>query len=190
MNQPCLQFLAVLAVLFVSHGGPGHSAEPCRCSRCARLSSAAGPAQIAFSVTDGWVEFTVRQDGEPVSDALVAVFDAHGRKFASGETGTDGRGTFPLPSGPSLAVEIKIIERVADPILLTSVDGALLPSEVLLSFGAKQCCRRPQKENQETSEMTGSLRPIGLWLLSGGSLCLLLSMVAAARAPGSPLRSE
>jgi hypothetical protein len=175
-----LQSLVVLGTFLVPHAAPGHAAEPCRCPCCGRHSPRAEGAQVEFAVTDGWVEFTVRQAGEPVSGAQVTVFDTDGHKFASGETGPNGRGTFPLPRGPALAVEIQFDQRVAEPILLSRVDGALLPADVLLSFGAKPCCRRARTENQEPCDMAGSLRPLGLCLLSGGTLCLLLGMLGMA----------
>lgn len=124
-RQPGFGFLMVLGLFLVIPGGPCRGAEP----------------QIAFVVADGWVTFKLQQDGQPVAGARVRVLDAQGRQFAEGETGPEGRGLFPLPPGASLMVEVKLGERTADLIRLTRTDDSLVPTQVLLSFGLRPCCR-------------------------------------------------
>jgi hypothetical protein len=171
MSQRHIGFclLIVLGMHLVSLATPGRAAEECHCLR----RSGSREAKVAFGVKNGWVEFTLTCAGQPVNAASVQVFDAFGSRFASGETGPDGMGVFPLPKGPSLAVAIEFDKRTAEPVLVTNSDGVLTPPEVLLSFGAKPCCRNLRTVNQEQS--TGWLRLLGSWLLGGGVLCLFLA---------------
>lgn len=104
------------------------------------VARAAEP-EIAFTVVDGWVELKLTQDDNPLPGAKVRVLDSRGGKFADGETGTDGSGEFPMPPGTQFRLEIKVGDRTADMILLTQVDGIVVPKNVLLSFGLTPCCR-------------------------------------------------
>ncbi|MFO0805522.1 MAG: hypothetical protein U0791_20655 [Gemmataceae bacterium] len=117
-----------------------------------RAESDAGAAEpeIAFTVVDGWVELKLTQDDNPLPGAKVRVLDSRGGKFADGETGTDGSGEFPMPPGTQFRVEIKVGDRTADMILLTQVDGIVVPKSVLLSFGLTPCCRYSSRSTVAT----------------------------------------
>ncbi|MBU6217240.1 MAG: hypothetical protein KGR17_11610 [Acidobacteria bacterium] len=112
---------------------------------CAASASNAAEPQAAFALKDGWVALAVTRDGVPVNEARIKVCDGQGQPFATGETGQEGRGEFPLPPGPSFTVEIKVGDRTADPIRLTHGSAGLFPSEVLLTFGLSPCCRVPSR---------------------------------------------
>jgi hypothetical protein len=109
------------------------------------FAAPAAEPQVEFEVKDGWVEFVLTQDDKPVPDAVVQVYDGNGGKFAFGEPGAEGRGTFPLPSGPEFRVEIKVGGRTADLIRLTVTESRVTPDRVLLSFGLAPCCRVPSR---------------------------------------------
>ncbi len=96
--------------------------------------------RIAFAVKDGFVEFALRQNGEPIADAIIEITDDKGRKF-SGESGPDGEGAFPSQNSASFTVEIKTGARTADPIRLYKTADGIEPARVLLSYGLRPCCR-------------------------------------------------
>jgi hypothetical protein len=156
-------------------------------------SCRAAEPQVAFAVKTGWLEFTLRQNGEPVPDATVLVFDEDGRQFAEGETGDQGRGQFPLPRGQAFHVEIKLGGRTADPIRLRrSGDGkSVVPANVLLSFGLRPCCRVvPRSERVEAQEPAPApfASPLPVWLQGavGMSFLLLGTAVLVLARGGKP----
>jgi hypothetical protein len=104
-------------------------------------------ARVKFAIKDGWVELLLQKDGAPVADALVKVIDEKGRDAATGETGDDGQAAFPMPAGSSLVVEIKIGDRLADPIRLYRTKAGVEPERVLLSYGLRPCCRGRAKSD-------------------------------------------
>ena len=97
-------------------------------------------ARVTFAIKAGWVEMTLRKDGAPVAGATMRIVDEKGRE-ATGETGDDGEAAFPLPAGESCLVEIKIGDRLADPIRLYRTKDGVDPGRVLLSYGLRPCCR-------------------------------------------------
>ena len=104
-------------------------------------TKASGPP-ISYAVKNRWIQFTLTHDDKPVTNGMVRVFDGFGNNFAEGETGTNGQGEFPLPSGHQFRVEIKIGDRAADPIPVTSNGGnRIVPERRRLSFGLAPCCR-------------------------------------------------
>ena len=126
MHRLSSAWLASLAALLaIGHSPACEAAEP----------------QAAFAFKDGWVEFAVRQDGQPVANALIQVIDERGTDFAQGETGEEGQAAFPLPRGSWFMVEIKTGNRSADPIRLYKMDEGIEPARVLLSYGLRPCCR-------------------------------------------------
>lgn len=139
----------------------------------------AAEPRVAFSVKDGWVEFTLTHDDKPVADAQVRMFTTNGHKFAEGETGPGGRGEFPLPPGHSFRIEIKVGDRTADPILLTPIDDHVVPTNVLLSFGLAPCCKVPSRGTFGT-ESPGQSRPasppgsIPIWLQAAGGIAFII----------------
>lgn len=134
--------------------------DPCR----------AAEPRASFTVDAGWVNFRLTRDGEPISDARIKVLDARGEQFATGETGKDGDGSFPLPTGPCCIVEFEVGGKTADPIRLTPRDGGVFPREVLLSFGLAPCCRAPSRGGalygEPTPDAPGDAMP--RWLLVAG----------------------
>jgi hypothetical protein len=141
--------------------------------------------QISFVVKNRWVKFTLTHDETPVTNGMVRVFDGFGNTFAEGETGANGQGEFPLPSGHQFKVEIKIGERTADLIPVTSIGGnRVVPNRVLLSFGLAPCCRivsRGVVEKQTATVLSphepSDKKEIGsnLWIPAIGALILLLA---------------
>jgi hypothetical protein len=141
--------------------------------------------QISFTVKNRWVKFNLTHDETPVTNGMVRVFDGFGNTFAEGETGTNGQGEFPLPSGHQFKVEIKIGERTADLIPVTSIGGnRVVPNRVLLSFGLAPCCRivsRGVVEKQTATVLSphepSDKKEIGsnLWMPAIGTLILLLA---------------
>ena len=167
------------AVVLLATASPAHAAEP----------------QVAFVVKGGWVEFGLTRDGKPVADAQVLVFDGQGGKLAEGESGPEGRGEFPLPTGNPFRVEIKVGNRNADPIRLTKVDDRVVPANVLLSFGLAPCCRVPSRGWGVSSEQKpdATADPTPSWLLAAGvaGLAFFVSsiIVIFLPAPGSVIQS-
>jgi len=141
----CLRPLAVLVIL-----------------GCLENARAAEP-QIAFVVKEGWVDFTLKQDAEPVSDAQVKIFDQNGHKFAEGETGTDGHGTFPMPTGDLFIAEIQIGERTADPIRICRYGEGVEPDRVLLTFGLRPCCTAELRRKSRKLNDAGTPSETPLW---------------------------
>ena len=149
--------------------------------------------QISFAVKNRWVQFTLTHDDKPVTNGMVRVFDSFGNTFAEGETGTNGQGEFPLPSGHQFRVEIKIGDRAADPIPVTSIGGnRIVPERVLLSFGLAPCCRivsrglverattviepPPEPVHHKESSSTSWLPAAGaLFLLVAGTTLILMA---------------
>lgn len=108
------------------------------------VQAARAPAaepQAAFALKNGWGTLVLRQDGQPLADAIVEITDERGVKFGQGETDTGGQAEFPVPGGSSFLVEIKAQGRAADPIRLYKLDGGIAPGRVLLSYGLRPCCR-------------------------------------------------
>lgn len=108
-------------------------------------TATASEPQVAFALKKGWLEFTLQQDGKPLSEAVVRVLDDQGTQFVEGETGASGRGSFPLNRGDTFFLEIKIGDRTADPITLHRTSDGISPDRVLLSFGLRPCCRVPSR---------------------------------------------
>lgn len=162
-------YFPIVSILFLISSLPTNAAEP----------------QISFAVKNRWVQFTLTHDDKPVTNGMVRVFDGFGNTFAEGETGTNGQGEFPLPSGHQFRVEIKIGDRAADPIPVTSIGGnRVVPNRVLLSFGLAPCCRivsRGVVEKQTTTVLSphepSDKKEIGsnLWIPAIGALILLLA---------------
>ncbi|MBA4189880.1 MAG: hypothetical protein C0467_18000 [Planctomycetaceae bacterium] len=145
----------------------------------ASSSAKAVEPQAAFVVSDGWVSFTLTRDDKPVPDAVVRVYDEQGRMFGEGETGSEGRGEFPLPRGNLFRVEIKIGDRTADMIPLTKVEDRVVPSTVLLSFGLAPCCRFETKATgygtiRQGTPADATLIPPSIWVKAGGGIILTL----------------
>jgi len=145
----------------------------------------AADPQVEFTVTDGWVEFRLTRDDRPVSGARVLVTDARGQKFADGATGEDGAGEFPIPPGSkNFRIEFRIDDRIADSILLTPVDGIVVPTNVLLSFGLAPCCRAPAKRTESlrdspsTHDDESSHEIVPTWLRAGVGVTITLLGVA------------
>lgn len=171
---------AVVLLATVSDATPALATEP----------------QVAFVVKDGWVEFSLTHDDNPVADAQVRVFTPNGYQFAEGETGLEGRGAFPLPPGQSFRIEIKIGDRTADPILLTPIDDHVVPTNVLLSFGLAPCCKVPSRgaSGTESSDQSRPALPTGsipIWLQAAGGIAFtvfgaLILWGAAATRPTVP----
>lgn len=136
----------------------------------------AGEPQVAFALKGGWVKFTVTQDDKPVPDAVVRVFNAQGAEFAEGESGPSGRGQFPQPPDGMFRVEIKVQNRTADPIALTPVDGAIVPTNVLLSFGLAPCCRAPSRTalSPDPPPPTVSRDTLPVWMSAGVGVAFTL----------------
>lgn len=160
------------SVLTLALAARGHGSEP----------------QVVFQVKDGWVEFTVRHDGEPCAEATVNVLDQAGKKFAEGETGLDGQGVFPLPAGSFFIVEFKVGKRTADPVPLRRTRDGVEPSRVLLSYGLLPCCRilrpaEPKKTSAEAPAAAVADQPWPLtWILAaGGIFGLFLTLMLLVR---------
>jgi len=148
-------------------------------SPMASSEAAAAEPQVSFVVKDGWVPFTLTRGDIPVPDATVRVYDAQGSMFGEGETGSEGRGEFPLPRGDLFRVEIKIGDRTADMIQLTKVEDRVVPSSVLLSFGLAPCCRVATKATGSGTVRQGTpedatLIPPSIWVKAGGGIILTL----------------
>lgn len=162
-----LRTLAAVVGLFLAPA-PARAAEP----------------EIAFNVVDGWVDLKLTQDDKPLPGAKVLVLDSRGGKFADGETGPDGSGEFPMPPGTQFRVEVKIGDRTADMILLTQVDGIVVPKSVLLSFGLAPCCRFSSRSatiaEEEQAAPTAKVRdfPVASWLQ--GTVGVGLAVLGAA----------
>lgn len=167
MPQPKIQHSWVLLTALLI-GSPSHAAEP----------------QISFAVKNRWVKFTLTHDDQPVTNGMVRVLDGGGNSFAEGETGDNGQGEFPLPPGRLFRVEIKIGNRTADLIPITSIAGnRVIPDRVLLSFGLAPCCRMvsrgvlegprtPVSSLPEPAQEKEILSPV--WLPATGAVFLLL----------------
>jgi hypothetical protein len=128
-NHHRLSWLAALFALFFG-GGRCHATEP----------------QADFVLKNGWVEFTLRQDGRPVAHATIQILNEQGKVYAEVEDIDEGRTSFPLPPGASFVVEIKAGDRTADPIRIFKNGSSVEPARVLLSYGLRPCCRsiKPQ----------------------------------------------
>jgi hypothetical protein len=142
--------------------------------------------QVAFEVNDGWMSFSLTHDEKPVANAKVRVLDTRGGVFAEGEPGPEGRGEFPMPPSHYFLVEIKVAERIADPIMLTKRGNGVAPDSVLLSFGLRACCRvSPSSVGAGSSDQNSP--PIPPWwpLVIGTSvlLCLTTAIVLRYRLP-------
>ncbi len=152
----------------------------------------AAEPRAAFSVESGWLQFAVTQDGQPVPAAAVAVFNEQGTPWASGETDAEGRGSFPLPRGDSLLVELKVGSRSADLITLRRTAEGVVPANVLLSFGLRPCCRVPSRGGVYRPEAEVEITPASRlrWLpLTAMAACLLagvsLLVLAIRSRPGT-----
>ncbi len=114
---------------------------------------------VTFKVEDGWIALTLRKQGQPIADADLRIIDERGGAFASGQTGVSGESTFPMPPGKSFLVEVKIGERISDPIRIYQKGAEVEPSRVLLSFGLKPCCRNVYaKQSAEGSTTNDSIQ--------------------------------
>lgn len=149
------------------------------------LAAPRAEPQATFAHEAGWIVLTLTHGEQPVGDALIQVYDEAGAMFASGETGANGRGQFPLPRGDSFLVEFKIGDRTADPIRITSTPNGPFPGEVLLSFGLAPCCRVPSGgwAAPEATPGTNWLWPTGLAGLAvfGSAALVLLFLGPRAR---------
>lgn len=130
--------------------------------------SIASEPQIAFTLEDGWVSFTLTRDGQPVPNARVIVFNRYGGKHAEGETGAEGGGIFPMPRDPECWVEVTVGDRIAERIRLQLIKDRVIPSPVLLRFEILPCCRLPTANAEAASESSQSV--LNPWLVGFGLL--------------------
>lgn len=148
------------------------------------ILSRADEPRVSFSLKAGWLHFDLTQEGKPIADALVTVYDAQGQKTAEGDSGTDGKGEFPLPSGPKSSIEFKIGKRLSDPVAVRSAAGGVYPPQVSLSFGLRPCCRSvaktvPRPEQGAVGVASAPALDRWIWvvpatLFLGGALLVLL----------------
>jgi len=123
--------------------------------------------QVGFVVKKGWLHFKVEKEEAGLPGVVVQSFDSNGQKFAEGETGDGGTGSFPLPPGNRFMVELKVGNRNADPVWLTKIDSDVVPREVLLSFGLRPCCRLSVIKDAEKSTLPEEESSWLPWICSG-----------------------
>ncbi|QJW93134.1 hypothetical protein [Frigoriglobus tundricola] len=127
----------------------------------------------SFALVDGWVDFTLERDGKPVADARATVL-VGAERWASGETGGTGRGTFPRPPGTNCQVVFDLGAGPSAPVPLTFLSNdSVIPTRAPVRDGTAECCvtppRRPQPTEPQPPERSTPLTPLRDRLIIGAA---------------------
>jgi len=132
---------------------------------CAPVRAAESPADVpvaSFEVIDGWIEFKVERDGKPVTGARVTVL-VGATVWATGETGPEGRGTFPVPRGGSCQLTFEFGAGPSAPVPLSVLDDkTVVPNRAPVYDGTAQCCVVPPKTPRPPEERSLLAGPLGV----------------------------
>jgi hypothetical protein len=121
----------------------------------------ADPPYASFVLADGWVDFVLERDGQPVADARVTVL-VRAEVWARGETGPTGRGTFPRPPGRDCQVVFDLGAGPSAPVPLAFLDeGTVIPTRSPVLDGTAECCVLPTRSkpaSRQSPEPSATLR--------------------------------